>query len=90
MKPTDSPIYDHSSLWLVANTDRSNLKIVRAASPAGAIKSRFKDADDPIRLGTIAVWRLGQYPEQFEVGHDGQGGFAVRELGRPNVDPPTP
>jgi hypothetical protein len=74
-----------SALWLVANADRSNPKVMRAVSAAGAIKGRFKDAEDPIRLGNVAVWRLGNYPAQFEVTHDGKGGFAVRELGNPHV-----
>jgi hypothetical protein len=71
-------------LWLVARTDGSHAKVVRAVNAKGAILSRFKDEDDDLLWGNVATWRLGNFPEQYEVTADADG-IVVRELGNPRV-----
>lgn len=63
------------SLWLIARTDGSEAKVVRSASreTLGMSLSQYGQ-------GVWCIWRLGNFPEQFEV-----KGMAVRALGRPTI-----
>lgn len=69
-----------SPLWLVAYTDGRDPKVIRAASARGALLGRLKDDDDGFGHGVAAVWRLGNFPTQFDITT-----ADVREIGRSHV-----
>lgn len=70
-----------SELWLVATPDGKHPRVLRAATEMGAILARVKDDEDVPRGGVWAVWRLGAFPEQFDLDGDG----LPRGIGRPSL-----
>jgi hypothetical protein len=65
--------------WLVATPSGKHAKVVRAVSARGALLGRFKDEEDIVRGGVWAVWKLGNFPVQFDLEADG----GPRDIGRP-------
>lgn len=72
-----------SPLWLVATPMGLHPRILRAASARGALLARVKDDEDVPKAGLWAVWRLGNFPEQYEIIDFDPA--EVREIGRPVV-----
>ena len=74
-----------SPLWLVCTPDGRYPKTVRASSARGALMARVKDDTDVPKGGVWAVWRLGNFPEQFEIFDREPEAPFLRPVGRPHV-----
>jgi len=64
------------NLWLICRVDGSEPRVVRSASREAALRAHVSLLGN----GNWCVWRLGNFPEQFEV-----KGMSVRPLGRPHI-----
>ena len=63
------------NLWLIARSDGSEAQVVTSASRETLAMSLSQYGQ-----GVWCIWRLGNFPEQYEV-----KGMAVRGIGRAHI-----